>query len=173
MDGDWLVSMNRAMLLSGHKDFEELIYKGGMAEYLQDRKVPVKYVVCTGAFAQGLQEYETLMSPGAKIPLASATKMALGIHPDLKVGSNVLVLARQRIIDDINGKTGPKMLQLLAQQGATVVMSPGDKKIADFKVVPMQDSGHIKTAKCANTITKLPNWHQRPRLFPFTAAKPS
>ena len=147
LDGDWLVSMNRAMLLSGHKDFEELIYKGGMAEYLQDRKVPVKYVVCTGAFAQGLQEYETLMSPGAKIPLASATKMALGIHPDLKVGSNVLVLARQRIIDDINGKTGPKVLQLLAQQGATVVMSPGDKKIADFKVVPMQDSGHIKNGE--------------------------
>lgn len=73
--------------------------------------------------------------------------MALGIHPDLKVGSNVLVLARQRIIDDINGKTGPKMLQLLAQQGATVVMSPGDKKIADFKVVPMQDSGHIKNGE--------------------------
>ena len=122
-----------------HDDFK--------AEYLQDGKVPVKYVVCTGAFAQGLQEYETLMSPGAKIPLASATKMALGIHPDLKVGSNVLVLARQRIIDDINGKTGPKMLQLLAQQGATVVMSPGDKKIADFKVVPMQDSGHIKNGE--------------------------
>ena len=42
------------------------------------------------------------ISAHAKIPLASATKMALGIHPDLKVGSNVLVLARQRIIDDIN-----------------------------------------------------------------------
>ena len=73
------------------------------------------YFLESGKYFRSLQEYETLMSPGAKIPLASATKMALGIHPDLKVGSNVLVLARQRIIDDINGKTGPKMLQLLAQ----------------------------------------------------------
>lgn len=147
LDGDWLVSMNRAMQLSGHKDFDDIIYKGSMGEYLQDAKVPVKYVVCTGAFAQGLQEYETLKIPGVRLPLASATKMALGIHPDLKIDGNVLILARQRIIDDINGKTGPKMLQLLASQGATVVMSPGDKKIADFKVVPMQDSGHIKNGE--------------------------
>lgn len=158
LDGSWLVAMNQAMLLSGHKDFEDIIYKGNMAAYLQDKKVPVKYVVCTGAFAQGLQEYEAQITPGAKIPLASATKMALGIHPDLKIGNNVLILARQRIIDEINGKTGPKMLQLLAKQGATVVMSPGDKKIADFKVVSMQDSGHIKNDEMRqyyHKITKL------------------
>ena len=143
LDGDWLVSMHRALLLSGRKEFEDVIYKGSMAEYLQDDKVPLKFVVATGAFAQGMSEYEKLKGSGAIIPLASVTKMALGIHPDLQINSQSLILAGQRIIDEINGKTGPKMLQLLASQGATVVMSPSSKKVADFKVVPMQASGHI------------------------------
>ena len=147
LDGDWLVEMNRAMLLSGHKEFENLIYKGGMDEYLKDDKVPVKYVVDTGAFAQGLQEYESLKESGALIPMASATKMALGLHPHLKVNSNVLLVMSQRIIDEINGKTGPKMLQLFAEQGATVVMNPSAQKVANFRVVPMQASGHITNSE--------------------------
>lgn len=147
LDGEWLKLMNKAMLISGHKEFEDLIYSGSPEEYLKDPKVPVKYIVCTGAFAQGLQEYEENTTPGAQIAMSSATKMALGMHPEVEVNADFLILARQRIINDINGKSGPKMLQLLAERGAVVVMSPGDKKVADFKVVPMQDSGHIKNGE--------------------------
>lgn len=155
LDGEWLKMMNRAMLISGHKEFENSIYKGDMEQYLKDPKVRVKYIVCTGSFAQGLQEYDENTTSGAQIAMSSATKMALGMHPEIDIDSNVLVLARQRIINDINGKSGPKMLQLLAEQGATVVMSPGDQQVANFQVVPMQDSGHIKNGELRDYYHKM------------------
>ncbi len=144
LDGKWLSLVKDAMSLSGYKDFDDVIYKGTLNAYLNDDKIKKKYIVCTGAFAQGLENYEYNVGVDdiSPIPMASATKMALDLHPNIRIGPNCLVVARQRIIEEINGKTGPKMLQMLAAQGATVVMSPSSKPVGNFEQVKMQDSGH-------------------------------
>ena len=144
-DGAWLKLVYQAMQLSGYNDFDDVIYKGDLKKFQEDVKVGKKYVVCTGAFAQGLQEYNNNQGHIGinNIPMASATKMALGLHRDFKLSKNCLIVARQRIIDEINGQTGPEMLQKMAAQGAKVVMSPGMRKVANFEEVQMQDSGHM------------------------------
>ena len=145
LEGAWLNLVYRAMQISGYDDFDDVIYKGRLNKFLEDKKISKKYIVCTGAFAQGLQEYRQNRETGGlnNIPMAAATKMALGLHKDMKITSDCLVPARQRIIDEINGKTGPEMLQLFASQGAKVVVTPSGKKIANFEEVQMQDSGHL------------------------------
>lgn len=144
LDGKWLQTVKYAMALSGYPNFNDNIYNGSLQGYLNDKKITKKYIVCTGAFAQGLENYEYNLGfdPSSPIPMASATKMALDLHPYVKIDKNVLILARQRIIEDINGRTGPKMLQLLAAQGAAVVMTPGSRRVSNFKEIQMQDSGH-------------------------------
>jgi len=154
LDGRWLDLVNQAMLLSGNKDFEDVIYKGKLDKYLADKNISRKYIVCTGAFAQGLEEYEKNQSDTYFIPMAAATKLALDLHKDMKLGKNVLIVSRQRIIDEINGKTGPKMLQLMASKGAKVVMTPCGKRIGNFEEVQMQDSGHVN-AEAMGTLMNL------------------
>ena len=145
LDGKWLNLVKNAMTLSGYTDFDDVVYKGNLKSYLADDKIKLKYIVNTGAFAQGLENYEYNVGVDeiSPIPMSSATKMALDLHPVLRVDDKVLVIARQRIIDEINGRTGPKMLQLFASQGAVVVMSPSSQKVGNFEEVKMQDSGHI------------------------------
>ena len=143
LDGKWLQLVKQAMTDSGHLDFDKFVYSGTLDEYLNDKNIKPKYVVATGAFAQGLEEYNHNKGDLANIPMASVTLMSLDLHKTIKVDKNTLILARQRIIDDINGKTGPEMLQRLAAKGAKVVMTPSSRKIANFEEVQMQDSGHI------------------------------
>lgn len=159
LEGKWLKLVYEAMQLSGYKDFGDIIYKGNLKDYLADEKISRKYVVCTGAFAQGLQEYEDNQGKDCvgNIPMSAAPKMALDLHRDLVIDKNCLILSRQRIIDEINGQTGPKMLQLMAAKGGKVVMTPCGKKIANFEEVMMQDSGHINAeslAKLARAINE-------------------
>lgn len=144
LDGKWLQTVKDAMILSGYKDFEDVVYKGSLQSYLYDKHISQKYIICTGAFAQGMEDYDNNIGMSAYSPIAmsSAVKMALDLHPQIKIGKDTLILSRQRIINEINGKSGPKMLQLMAKKGATVVMSPSEKKVGGFKEVQMQDSGH-------------------------------
>ncbi len=148
LDGKWLKLAVQAMQMSGYKDFDDIIYKGSIGQYLADKSIQKKYIVCTGAFAQGMEEYEKNQGMGNRIPMAAATKIALDLHKDIRLSDrrfdqNVLVLMRQRIIEDINGRTGPKMLQMMAAKGAKVVMSPCGKNVGDIEQVKMQDSGHL------------------------------
>ena len=146
LEGAWLNLVYKAMQLSNYNDFDDVIYKGRIDKFVDDKKIAKKYVVCTGAFAQGLQEYKQNEANNGfnTIPMAAATKMALGLHPSFQINSDCLVIERQRIIDEINGKTGPEMLQLMASRGAKVVVTPsGNKPIANFEQVQMQDSGHL------------------------------
>ena len=144
LDGKWLVLVKDALQLSGYKDWDDVIYKGKLKGFLADKQQKKKYIVNTGAFAQGMENYEFNIGIDdiSPIPMASATKMALDLHPDLRIDDKVFVVARQRIIDEINGKTGPKMLQLFAAQGAKVVMSPSSQPVGNFEQIKMQDSGH-------------------------------
>lgn len=152
LDGAWLQTVKDAMTLSGYHDFDDVIYRGTLQSYMANKEISKKYIVCTGAFAQGLENYEQNLglSPTSSIPMAAATKLALDIHPALKVDKNYLILARQRIIDEINGRTGPKMLQLLAAQGAKIVMTPARRPISNFETIPMQDSGHVNASALQN-----------------------
>ena len=145
LDGMWLQTVKDAMLLSGYNNFEDVVYKGTIQSYLNDKQITRKYVICSGAFAQGLEDYQNNVGYTATSPIAmsSAVKMAFDLHPYVKLGKNTLVLARQRIINEINGESGPKMLQMMARQGAKVVMSPGERSVGGFKEVQMQDSGHV------------------------------
>ena len=155
LDGKWLQMVKNALTLSGYTDFDDVVYKGSLQSYLNDKNISKKYIVCTGAFAQGLENYEYNIGIDATspIPMSSATKMALDLHPYIKIDKNVLVLARQRIIEDINGRTGPKMLQLLASQGAAIVMTPGSRSVSDFEEVQMQDSGHANAEAVKTLMT--------------------
>lgn len=155
--GPSLQKVYKAMKNAGFHDFDDVISdKTDFAAYL---KTPgLKYVVGSGAFAQGLEDYdenrETWM-------LSFAVKLALDRDPVLKLTSpewkgKVLFLERQRIVDQINGQTGPKMLQLLAAQGVKVVMAPYHKKIADFEQVAMQDSGHINGEDLQKFMNEVP-----------------
>ncbi len=155
LDGKWLQIVKEAMSLSGYKDFDDVVYKGTMQGYLGDKRIAKKYIVCTGAFAQGLENYtyNLGMTETSPIPMASATKMALDLHPYIRINKNVLVLARQRIIDEINGETGPQMLQMMAAQGAKVVMTPGNKQVGGFEEVQMQDSGHVNAQAMKNLMS--------------------
>ncbi len=157
LDGKWLQTVKEAMDLSGYKDFDDVIYKGSLKGYMNDKSISKKYIVCTGAFAQGLENYEFNrgIDDTTPIPLAAATKMALDLHPYVHVDKNMLVLARQRIIDEINGRTGPKMLQMLAAQGAKVVISPYSRDIGGFEQVQMQDSGHVNAKALAELLESM------------------
>ncbi len=156
-DGQWLLLVKEALSLSNYKDFDDVLYNGSLQSYMSDKSIPLKYIVCTGAFAQGLENYENNLGidETSPIPMSSATKMALDLHPFVRIGKDTLVLARQRIIDEINGKTGPKMLQMMASQGATVVITPCGRKIGNFEEVQMQDSGHINAEAMKDFLAKV------------------
>ncbi|MBO4285615.1 MAG: MBL fold metallo-hydrolase [Alphaproteobacteria bacterium] len=145
LDGYGLKIFKDALKLSGHTGFDELIYHGNMQKYLKDESVSLKYIVCTGAFGQGLNEYKHNIgiSPTSAIWLSSAAKMALDLHPDLKVSKKCLFLMRQHFIEEICSNRGNELCHRLAAQGATVVIAPSKNKIGDFTQVQMQDSGHI------------------------------
>lgn len=153
LEGAWLKLVYKAMQFSGYKDFDDVIYKGPLKNYLNDKKISKKYIVCTGAFAQGLKEYqENRCGDVYNIPMAAATKFALGLHRDFGITPGTLILARQRIIDEIDGETGPAMLQMMAAKGAKVIMSPGSRKVANFEEVVMQNSGHLNTEEFAKLV---------------------
>lgn len=155
LDGKWLQTVREAMSLSGYRDFDDVIYKGTLQSYMANKDISKKYIVCTGAFAQGLDHYEQNMglTSTSSIPMAAATKLALDIHPVLRVDKNYLILSRQRIIDEINGVTGPKMLQKMAAQGAKIIMTPGSRPISNFEQIPMQDSGHVNAKALQELMT--------------------
>ena len=82
LEGKWLQLVGQAMTDSGHLEFQGMLYKGTLEQYLADKNVKRKYVVSTGAFAQGLTEYNHNRSDLSNIPMAAATKNCLGFAPD-------------------------------------------------------------------------------------------
>lgn len=145
LDGQGLKIPLNALKLSGIDTYEDQIYHGHMRAYLADNSVKTKYIVNTGALGQGLLEYENNLSdtPTSPIYTSSLTKMALGLHPDIKISKDCLALMRQRDIVSITGTSGAQIRQLLASQGAKVVMTPGTKPQKHFQEVIMQDPNHI------------------------------
>ena len=144
LDGHALSLVVNSDRLSGYDYFDDVLYHGSMESFLLDKSIKVKIVICTGGLAQGLEEYmeNRGVSETSPIALSSAVKMALGVHPSVRIGKNAAVLLSQRIIEQIDGKSGPQMLQLFAKQGASIFMTPCGVHISNFEEIQMGDSGH-------------------------------
>lgn len=168
LDGKWLDLVRQAMELSGYgKDFEDVIYKGKLSKYLADKSIKTKYIVNTGAFAQGLKEYNLNQSDSSNFPMASATKMALGLHKDIKLDKKCLILGRQRIIEDICGAEGVEMYQKMAAQGAVIAITPGSRKVGNAEEVQMQDSGHLNEQALNKYLDKLKKYAPHVVIIPI------
>lgn len=154
LDGKWLKIAFEAMQLSGYNNFDDVIYKASLQEYLRETPINNRYIVNTGAFAQGMQEYHNNEGKGNMIAMASLTKMALDLHEHLSFDSNTLLLSRQRIIGEINGITGLEILNLAASKGATIACSPSPEVDGKFQTVAMQGSGHLNQLALQTLITK-------------------
>ncbi len=145
LDGQGLKIPRDALRMRGYDQYDDVFYHGNLQTFLADKTIKKKYIICTGAFGQGLEEYNNNIgqTPFSQIYMSSLTKMALDMHPDIRVSDAYLFVMRQRVIDAINGQSGPEIFNRLAGQGATVVITPGDKSQKHFEEVVMQDSGHI------------------------------
>ena len=168
LDGKWLDLVRQAMELSGYgKDFEDVIYKGKLGKYMADKSIKIKYIVSTGAFAQGLKEYNLNQADSSNFPMASAVKMALGLHKDIKIDKNCLILGRQRIIDEINADECVEMYQRDAAQGAKVVITPGNRKVGNAEEIPMQDSGHLNETALNKYLDKIKKYAPHAVILPI------
>ena len=144
-DGQGLKIPLNAMKLCGYDKYNDVIYHGNIQEYMSDKSIKKKYFVDTGAFFQGLDEYNNNISdtPTSQIWMSSFVKMALGLHPDIQLSSDYLVVARQRDIVAVTGDCGRTTYQLCASQGAKVVTTPNGMDQSYIETLQMQDSGHI------------------------------
>ncbi len=172
LDGRRLQTVKQALKLSGYDDFDDVLYNGSLKQYMSDKNMTRKFIVCTGAFAQGMEEYEKSGSMSDQIPLASATKMAMDMHPDIEIDEDTLWIQSQGIIDEIDGKYGPIMLNMIASKGAKVVLNTRGKPVGNFDRWALQNSGHIyykelvelfaEMSKINNNFTVIPI-HGNPR----------
>ncbi len=144
-EGQGLKTPKDALKLSGYDKYDDVMYHGSVHDYLADKNIKRKYIICTGAFVQGLDEYMNNVSqtPFSPIYMSSLTKMALGMHPDFQVSSDYLFITRQRDVESIIGDLGMQARHLLAAQGAKIVTTPCGKSQTHFEEVMMQDPNHI------------------------------
>lgn len=167
LEGKWLDLVRQAMERSGHgDDFADVIYKGKLSQYMADKSIKKKYVVCTGAFAQGLKEYNLNQSDTQSFPMAAMVKMVLGMH-ELKINKDCLILARQRIIEDINADECVEMYQRAASQGAVIAITPGSRKVGNAEEVQMQDSGHLNEKALDKYLDKIKKYAPHAIIVPI------
>ncbi|MFI3242305.1 MAG: MBL fold metallo-hydrolase [Alphaproteobacteria bacterium] len=149
LDGKSVREEYKDMYKSGYKDFKDVIFSGSKQAYLSEVPANEQYIVCSGAFAQGMEEFEKNQGHENNIWMSSAAKMALGLSDTHEVSKNSLFLMRQREIPEISGAYWPKMVNKLLAKGATVVSSGTESLKGKIKTKKMQDSGHIKTSELA------------------------
>ncbi len=157
LDGMWLKKVHEAMQLCGYTHFDKAIYKGSPKNYLEKIPKEKQYIICTGAFAQGLEAYKKNQAKNNSIAMSSFTKMALGLHPTIQLDKNTLVLARQRLIPEITGEYGIEMYSRASAFGAKVICSPSKDAKGKFEEKKnLQFTGHqlkseLKTLIKSNT----------------------
>ena len=87
-----------------------------------------------------MSEQEKVKSKKQPINKNNEKKPILG-HPDFTVDNNTLILARQRCIEEINGKQVRAMYARLAALGATIVANEADTPLGKYPTAKMQRSG--------------------------------
>ncbi len=164
LDGYWAKKAFRAMQKSGITEFDDIVFRGSASEYKSKYPASQRYIVPSGAFAESKKGKKSglyKMSEQEKIrPTKNGKKdknnkaRLLG-HPDFEIGEDTLILARQRCIEEINGKQVRAMYARLASTGATIVANESEVALGNFKTARMQRSGHAsksETKKMVRTI---------------------
>ena len=152
LDGYWLRKSYKAMVKAGITEFNDVIFNGSASEYKRKFPVNKRYIVTSGAFAESkkgaksglykMSEQEKSKSTKNKKSGKEISKTDISGHPDFTVGSDTLILARQRCIEEINGKQVRAMYARLAALGCVIVANDAETSLGNYKTAKMQRSGH-------------------------------
>lgn len=150
LDGYWAKIAFNAMRESGIHEFDDIVFRGTADEYKSKFPISERYIIPSGAFAEskkGLKSGLRKMSeqekikPNDKKEIQKKKNNRLG-HPDFVVDPKTLILARQRCIEDINGKQVRAMYARLASLGAVIVATEAETPLGNYQTAKMQRSGH-------------------------------
>lgn len=154
IDGYWARLAFEAMRRSGLHDYDDVVFgsdnilKANARAYLSQCGKGQRYIIPSGAFAESQKGKKSglyKMSEQQKVVVGKDGKVKgkgdTG-HPDFTIDNETLVLARQRCIEEINGKQVRAMYQRLAALGATVIENKSANNTGKFVTVLMQRTGH-------------------------------
>lgn len=151
LDGYWAKIAYKAMQTTGVKEFDNVVFFGSVNEYKAKYPETKRYIITSGAFAEsknGAKSGLYKMSEQEKIKSAKNKKgkelnqANSSGHPNFKVGNNTVILARQRCIEELNGKQVRAMYNRLASLGCTVIANDAEIPLGNYKTAKMQRSGH-------------------------------
>lgn len=159
LDGHWSRMAFKAMQMSGIDTFDDVVFcskdvtKANASEYLAKTPQNKRYIVPSGAFAEEkngrmsglvkMSKQEKVKTDGKKrIGKGKAPAQNSSGHPNFVIDTYTLILARQRCIEDINGKSVRAMYNRLAMLGATVVENLSSNNTGKYPTALMQRTGH-------------------------------
>ena len=152
LDGYWLRKAYKSMVKAGITEFDDVIFKGSASEYKKKFSANKRYIITSGAFAEskkGAKSGLYKMSEQQKSKPTKNKKSGKEIsntdisgHADFTVGSDTLILARQRCIEEINGKQVRAMYARLAALGCVIIANDAETSLGNYKTAKMQRSGH-------------------------------
>lgn len=154
IDGYWAKLAFVAMQKSGVRIYDDVVFgsddilHANAQTYLSKYGRSERYIIPSGAFAESKKGKKSglyKMSEQQKVSVDSDGKVKgkgdTG-HPDFTIDSYTVILARQRCIEDINGKQVRAMYQRLAALGATIIENTSANPIGRFASALMQRTGH-------------------------------
>lgn len=171
LDGYWAKKAFKAMQKSGITEFDDIVFRGSASEYKAKYPEAQRYIIPSGAFAESkkgrksglykMSEQEKIRpSKNAKKEKSDKARM-LG-HPDFEIGENTLILARQRCIEEINGKQVRAMYARLAALGATIVANESDVPLGNYQTARMQRSGHASKSETQRMVRMIQDTVKNP-----------
>ncbi len=171
LDGYWAKIAFKAMQKSGVADFDDVVFDGSAEAYKSKFPASKRYLIPSGAFAESkkgkksglykMSEQEKVKSGKQKKEQNEEKKQRIG-HPDFTVDSNTLILARQRCIEEINGKEVRAMYARLAALGATIVANEAETPLGHYQTAKMQRSGHAVLSETKKMVQLFQKYAQNP-----------
>ncbi len=169
IDGYWAKLAFMAMQRSGVHDYDEVVFNSNdlknakAQEYLAKYPHEKRYIIPSGAFAESKKGKKSglyKMSEQQKVSVGKNGKIkgkGESGHPDFTVDNETLILARQRCIEDINGKQVRAMYNRLASLGATIVENEAANNTGRFATSLMQRTGHAVRSETKHFIELIVN----------------
>ena len=171
LDGYWLKKSYKAMVEAGITEFDDVVFKRSASEYKATVKEEYRYIITSGAFAESkkgaksglykMSEQEKIKPTKNKKGKNTNYNSSVG-HPDFKVGNNTVILARQRCIEELNGKKVRAMYARLAALGCTVIANDAEIPLGNYKTAKMQRSGHALKNEIKKFIKMIIDTQKRP-----------
>lgn len=169
IDGYWAKLAFNALQRSGIHTYDDVVYSSGdlknaNAKAFLSKYAPAqRYIIPSGAFAESKKGKKSglyKMSEQQKVSTDGKGKISgkgESGHPDFTVDSNTLILARQRCIEDINGKQVRAMYHRLAALGATIIENKSANNTGKFETALMQRTGHAVRSETKHFIELIVN----------------